>query len=282
MRRKVVLGAVGIVVVLVAAVWWFVLRDTAPPAPDIDRATQVAADAQATTSEAPATTAPATTAPATTSEAPATTASTTTEASTTTTTSTTTEAPIPGPSGTWTVDTSIGSFSDFTSSYVGFRVEEELARGIGHVEAVGRTPVVDGWFELDGDTLVAAEITADLSSIRTDRAGRDGKVKQALDTGTHPEAVFTLTGPVQLVGLPAPGDESATQIDVIAPGSLTIKGTTNEVELDLKASLVGEIVTVVGTFDIVFADYGVEAPTAPIVVSVEDHGVVEIQLFLTR
>ncbi len=277
MRRKVLLGAVGIVVVLVAAVWWFVLRDTAPPAPDIDRATQVAADAQATTapattSEAPATTseAPATTAPATTSEAPATTAS------------TTTEAPIPGPSGTWTVDTSIGSFSDFTSSYVGFRVEEELARGIGHVEAVGRTPVVDGWFELDGDTLVAAEITADLSSIRTDRAGRDGKVKQALDTGTHPEAVFTLTGPVELVGLPAPGDESATQIDVTAPGSLTIKGTTNEVELDLKASLVGEIVTVVGTFDIVFADYGVEAPTAPIVVSVEDHGVVEIQLFLTR
>ncbi len=157
-----------------------------------------------------------------------------------------------------------------------------MARGIGHVEAVGRTPVVDGWFELDGDTLVAAEITADLSSIRTDRAGRDGKVKQALDTGTHPEAVFTLTGPVELVGLPAPGDESATQIDVTAPGSLTIKGTTNEVELDLKASLVGEIVTVVGTFDIVFADYGVEAPTAPIVVSVEDHGVVEIQLFLTR
>ena len=40
--------------------------------------------------------------------------------------------------------------------------------------------------------------------------------------------------------------------------------------------------TVVGTFDIVFSDYGIEAPSAPIVVSVEDHGVVEIQLFLTR
>ena len=54
------------------------------------------------------------------------------------------------------------------------------------------------------------------------------------------------------------------------------------VEIDLAATLIGEIVTVVGTFDIVFADYGVEAPSAPIVVSVEDHGVVEIQLFLTR
>ena len=68
----------------------------------------------------------------------------------------------------------------------------------------------------------------------------------------------------------------------MAAGTLTIKGVTNEVQIDLAATLIGEIVTVVGTFDIVFADYGVEAPSAPIVVSVEDHGVVEIQLFLTR
>ncbi|MCH2411776.1 MAG: YceI family protein, partial [Acidimicrobiales bacterium] len=72
------------------------------------------------------------------------------------------------------------------------------------------------------------------------------------------------------------------QIEVTATGTLTIKGVTNDVQVDLAATLVGEIVTVVGTFDITFADYGVEAPSAPIVVSVEDHGIVEIQLFLTR
>ena len=244
MRRNVVVMVVGAVVVLAAAVWFFVLRDTAPPPPDLGKAAAVAAAAQTTTE-----------APATTTEAPA----------------TTTEAPQVGLSGTWTVDASIGT-------YVGFRVDEELARGIGAVTAVGRTPTVSGTFELDGSTLVAAEITADLGKIRTDRAGRDGKVKQALDTGNHPEATFTLAGPVDLGDPPSEG----AQIEVTATGTLTLKGVTNDVEVNLSATLIGEIVTVVGTFDIMFADYGIEAPSAPIVVSVEDHGVVEIQLFLTR
>jgi polyisoprenoid-binding protein YceI len=286
MRRNVVVVVAGAAVVLAAAVWFFVLRDTAPPPPDLGKAAAVAAAAQ-TTTEAPTTTteAPTTTteAPTTTTEAPTTTTeapTTTTEAPTTTTEAptTTTEAPQVGLSGTWTVDTSIGSFSDFTSTYVGFRVDEELARGIGAATAVGRTPTVSGTFELDGSTLVAAEITADLGKIRTDRAGRDGKVKQALDTGNHPEATFTLAGPVDLGDPPSEG----AQIEVTATGTLTLKGVTNDVEVDLAATLIGEIVTVVGTFDIMFADYGIEAPSAPIVVSVEDHGVVEIQLFLTR
>ena len=270
MRRNVVVVVAGAAVVLAAAVWFFVLRDTAPPPPDLGKAAAVAAAAQ-TTTEAPTTT---TEAPTTTTEAP----TTTTVAPTMTEAPTTTEAPQVGLSGTWTVDTSIGSFSDFTSTYVGFRVDEELARGIGAVTAVGRTPTVSGTFELDGSTLVAAEITADLGKIRTDRAGRDGKVKQALDTGNHPEATFTLAGPVDLGDPPSEG----AQIEVTATGTLTLKGVTNDVEVDLAATLIGEIVTVVGTFDIMFADYGIEAPSAPIVVSVEDHGVVEIQLFLTR
>jgi hypothetical protein len=39
---------------------------------------------------------------------------------------------------------------------------------------------------------------------------------------------------------------------------------------------------VVGSLDIVFADYGVSVPTAPIVVSAQDHGVVEFQLFFAH
>ena len=44
-----------------------------------------------------------------------------------------------GIAGTWTVDPSIGSFGDFTGSFVGYRVQETLAR-VGATEAVGRTP----------------------------------------------------------------------------------------------------------------------------------------------
>jgi hypothetical protein len=38
-------------------------------------------------------------------------------------------------------------------------------------------------------------------------------------------------------------------------------------------------VVVVGTVEVVFADYGVSVPDAPIVVSAEDHGIIELQLY---
>lgn len=38
---------------------------------------------------------------------------------------------------------------------------------------------------------------------------------------------------------------------------------------------------VTGTFEIAFSDYDVEAPTAPMVLSIADTGTVELQLFLT-
>ena len=43
--------------------------------------------------------------------------------------------------GTWKVDTDIGTIADGTASFVGYRVQEQLA-GIGANTAVGRTPDV--------------------------------------------------------------------------------------------------------------------------------------------
>ena len=303
MRRNLV---VAVVVVAVAG-WWFLLRDDAPPPPDLASAAQVAAAAQSTT-VAPTTTtvAPTTTtvAPTTTTVAPTTTAalcwscayeeaSTTTVASTTTAAlcwscayeeaSTTTLVPeetdnvdSKDVSGTWSVDTTIGEFGidEASGTFVGFRVKEVLGQGIGSATAVGRTPLVSGSAEIDGTTLVGAEIVADLTGLRTDRPMRDSRVQDALNTGAHPEATFVLSGPVDL--------GEGRQVQVPAPGSLTINGVTNTVTVDLAAELVGRILAVVGTIDVVFADYDVEAPTAPVVVSVEDHGTVEVQLFLTR
>jgi polyisoprenoid-binding protein YceI len=179
-------------------------------------------------------------------------------------------------SGTWSVDTTIGEFGidEASGTFVGFRVKEVLGQGIGSATAVGRTPLVSGSAEIDGTTLVTAEIVADLTGLRTDRPMRDSRVQDALNTGVHPEAIFVLSGPVDL--------GEGRQVQVPAPGSLTINGVTNTVTVDLAAELVGRILAVVGTIDVVFADYDVEAPTAPVVVSVEDHGIVEVQLFLTR
>jgi len=284
MRRNLMVAALAL---LAVGAWWFLIRDSAPPAPDIGSAAQVAAASQATTTTAAPTTT--TLAPTTTTAAPTTTAAapaTTTVAPTTTATSTTTAAPVTTtvaptttasavPTGTWTVDTSIGDYSDFTSSYVGFRVNEELGRGIGNTTAVGRTPLVTGEVQLDGTVLLSAEIRADLRGLQTDRSFRDPKVQEALNTSTHPEAVFALEGPIDL------GDVD-TSAEVSVPGTLTVNGVSQPVDVDLYADLVGNVLAVVGTFDVVFADHGVEVPSASIVIAVEDHGVVEIQLFLTR
>ena len=60
--------------------------------------------------------------------------------------------------GTWNVDPSVGSFSDFSGSFVGYRVEEELAN-VGAATAVGRTPDVTGSLTFDGSTVSAADFT---------------------------------------------------------------------------------------------------------------------------
>ena len=65
-------------------------------------------------------------------------------------------------------------------------------------------------------------------------------------------------------------------------GDLTIKGVTNPAVFDLQAQLVGDTIVAVGSSEVTFADYGVRTPTAPVVVSVEDDGIMEFQLIFTR
>ena len=50
----------------------------------------------------------------------------------------------------------------------------------------------------------------------------------------------------------------------------------------MQAQLVDGTIVIVGSTDITFSDYGVSVPSAPIVVSAEDTGTLELQLFLQR
>lgn len=274
-------------VVAVAAIgWWFLLRSAAPPAPDLASAVETASAAQTGSTVATSTTVthPTTSSAyetATTTQAPvATTAPTTTTAvaAASSVPATTTAVAAASTAGTWAVDTDIGSFSDFTSTWVGYRVQEVLGNGIGSATAVGRTPLVVGSVVLTNDAIEAVEVTADLRGLRSDKVYRDGKVRSALHTDDHPTATFALLGPVTLGDL----DGDGMSVDAVVPGTITINGMIGSVEVTLAATLVGDVVTVVGSFPIVFADHGIEAPGASIVVSVEDHGIVEFQLFLTR
>lgn len=249
-RRKLLWITGGAAVVLAAAIalglWWF-FRDDAPAKVNIDTAA-----AGVSTTAAPATIDSTDTADA---AAPA------------------------GLDGTWNVDTSTGEF-DFksaTGTFVGFRIKEKLAN-IGDAEAVGRTGHVEGSFTIEGTTVTTAQITARLSTIVTNESMRDRRVKEALDTDQFPTATFQLTEPIDL----GPDAASGATIDVTADGDLTVHGVTRHVSVPLQARLVGDTAVVVGSLDVTFADYGVTVPSSVIVLSVEDHGTIELQLLLKR
>jgi polyisoprenoid-binding protein YceI len=176
--------------------------------------------------------------------------------------------------GTWTVDPSIGSFSDFSDSFVGYRVKEQLA-GIGANTAVGRTPVVTGSLTIAGTSITAVQISADLTGLTSDDARRDGQLQhQGIETSQFPTATFKLTAPIQLGAVPA----DCLVISTTATGDLTLHGVTKPVQVAVQARRSGAVVTVTGSLTIVFADYGFQGPSSFAVLSVEDHGIMEFQL----
>lgn len=284
-RRTILIVTAAVVVVAALAfgafAFWF-LRDDAPDEVSIDDA---AAQVDADTSEPaePSTTDDGTTDDGTPDAGTSAPDTSTPDTGTTDTGSVAAgseaDAPSGDISGTWDVDTTIGEFSyeDSTGTFVGFRIAEELS-GIGSTEAVGRTPAVTGTLVIDGTTITEVAIEADMTAITTNESRRDDNVHGALDTAQFPTATFVLTEPIVL-------DESALAGEVVsvdAPGELTIHGITQVVTFPLEARLVDQTIVVVGSLDIEFADFDVEVPSAPIVVSADDHGPIELQLFFTR
>lgn len=175
---------------------------------------------------------------------------------------------------TWTIDSSVTS--DAGGTFAGFRVEEELA-SIGSTTAVGRTSGVEGSLVLDGSTLVSGSFTVDMTTLATDNQLRDGQVKRVLETATFPEATFTITGPVELTT--SASDGASLTADV--PGSFTIHGVTRTATVKVDASITGNVLTIVGSAPFTFAEYEIDAPTSQAVLSLEEQGTLEFQLYLT-
>ena len=318
-NAKIVVGAmIAILGLIVAAFLWWSLRGEGPPAVDLETAVAlIESDSDADESAIPTTasvtptistptvgdasstaTSTSTTPPTSTATNDA--ASTATSTSTTPPASTATEdgrstgtdslttvaaAPVnaetAGLAGVWTLST--GESSDDLSeeaavSFAGYRVVEVLAGGVDESTVVGRTTGVAGSIELRGAALVAATVEVEMATLRTDDSHRDSHAREALNTNRFPLAVFTLVEPVEL----PPDVFEGESFSGPAVGDLTIKGVTNRREFVLEAQLVGDTIVVIGSTDVVFSDYGVTAPTSRAVISVEDHGIMELQLFFTR
>jgi polyisoprenoid-binding protein YceI len=65
-------------------------------------------------------------------------------------------------------------------------------------------------------------------------------------------------------------------------GDLTLHGVTKSVTMPIQAKLVSGQIALAGSIDIVFSDYGVAVPQSQIVLSVDNHGTLELQLQLQK
>ena len=197
-------------------------------------------------------------------------AATTPDAVTTTVAPATTAAAAPAAAatdGTWAIG---------EGSAVGYRVVEVLF-GVD-TEGVGRTDQVTGQLTLAGTQVTDGSFEADLTTVESDENRRDNQFRgRLMDTESFPTATFTLTAPIELGSVPA----DATPVTATATGDLTLRGVTNPVTLDVQAQKNGDTMQVVGSTDVVFADYGIPQPEAP-GITTQDHGLLEFDLRLTR
>jgi polyisoprenoid-binding protein YceI len=167
-----------------------------------------------------------------------------------------------------------GTFAPGDGSFVGYRVRETFA-SIGVTDAVGRTGDVSGSVRVDGERIASAELTADLSTLRSDESRRDEALRgRGIETDRFPTARFTLDDPVAVV--PADGgSRSAT-----AAGRLELHGVTRPVRVELEAQRSGEGIELVGSVPITFADFSIEPPSVAGFVTVRDEGRMEFRLLL--
>ena len=86
-----------------------------------------------------------------------------------------------------------------------------------------------------------------------------------------------LTQPIDFEQIP---DEGGT-VTATATGDLTLHGTTRPVTFDVQGTFKDGLVGVLGQIPVVFADYGIPAPSIG-TVSTEDNGVLEFVLVLER
>jgi polyisoprenoid-binding protein YceI len=178
-----------------------------------------------------------------------------------------------GLDGTWVVK------AGGADNFVGYRVTEKLVANVVQSTATGRTDDVTATMTIHGTTVSDVTVTADLRSLSSDSSLRDGRVReQGLESNRFPQAKFVLTTPIELAKLPAAGET----IQVDATGDFTLHGVTKRVTIPMQGRWDGETVQVVGSLPVAFSDYGISAPSSPLVASIDDHGEMELKLFFEK
>ena len=260
--KWVLLGAVGLVIVVYGAIFIYanVINDSPDELDETDLSAALTETSVAVTdapagAEAPAATQPAATPPAATEPNAAEPAASAAPAAT------------DGFDGDWTPT---------TASEFGYRVDEVIA-GV-NVTAVGRSNEIEGLLTVDGTQVTVVDIEVLIENITSDDARRDGQFTgRIMNAAEFPTATFSLTEPIELGEVPAPGD----QITAAATGELTLRGVTNPVTFEVTAEATDDRFGVLGSIPVVFEDYGIDNPSFG-AIETEDNGLVEFVLVFER
>ena len=169
-----------------------------------------------------------------------------------------------------------GIWKATTKSTLGYRVKEVL--GGLDTEAVGRTDQVTGELVIEASRLMAATFSVNVGTITSDSSKRDNQFTgNIMDVSTYPTADFVLTTPIDFGSIPLPG----VQLTAIATGDLTLHGVTRSVTFEVTTEYASNVIGVLGSIDITFADYGIANPSNAFV-STGDTGLLEFVLAFER
>ena len=168
--------------------------------------------------------------------------------------------------------------SESQDSFVGYRVDEVLAR-FGEFTAVGRTSNIEAVLEFDGEKVLSVQITADLASLESDNQYRDRALRsQAIETDLFPQAEFKLIDEIEIIEDYKTGISLSYEI----AGLLTLHGVSREIVITVEGTLVDDVLVIIGSYPVMFTDYDIEQPSSRSVVSIEDNGILEFQLFFVK
>ena len=168
-----------------------------------------------------------------------------------------------GPEGVWKTT---------TGSVAGYRV----------LELFGRTDAVTGSLTIvqNSGALIAKDVRVDvdMTKLVSDQSRRDDVVRgRGLETTKFPTASFTATE----IALPADA-ASGSPINVTAKGKLTLHGVTKDVEVPVAAQVFNGNIEIAANISVAMAEYGIDPPSLAGFVTVDDTGVIEFKLLLSR
>lgn len=169
-----------------------------------------------------------------------------------------------------------GTWSIKEGSEVGYRVKESI-NGFD-TTANGRTQSITGSMIAAGTTITEGQFTVDMTTFKSDESKRDAQFNgRVMSVDTFPTSTFVLTQPIDFGTIPPDGGN----VTASATGDLTLHGTTNSVTFDVQGTFKNGLVGVLGQIPVVFADFGIPAPSLG-TVRTEDNGLLEFVLVLER